>query len=308
MENIADRIGILIGPITAILVLFQTMLTIRKQLQEDKTLSEAMGTHKFRLAFIIIVIGLTVVFWPASPAVPQTSYIVTVEINDVENDVIHSVLESKQFNGTAEDRIPNGKINEMGQWIESTVAQMFNMNSQDVQLYIRIPPNQEKEKINISTAPPIELKVHYSTIQDGRKIRIPAEYVDEQALKKSGKNFIVTIEAPGYMPWVSPDINSSEGLEEEAILPAIRVSIGIEDFKGDTNSNIARRLTDYLSRNDKLMIKGPDALKVGQDELKALNERKIGEEELNFSQMAQTSNRKSLGVDLIVSGDYVKLE
>jgi hypothetical protein len=292
MEGIIKIFGFLFGVLTALLALLKAVLEIRKQFQEDKTLSDLLDSPKFRNVMIIMLVGIIVaigaVLWST-----QSQYKLTVEI--WENTPPYAMIDSRQFSGIGNE-IANKTLIDAGIWITEAITQRDNLSGGPLQLYVHVPANWSKEKLDILTTPPLPFKVYYWYILKmpdnaygntnssrtesetlppvalpsyepgiAGKARIPisepspqsekVQLVNERALEALHSDFYLEIDVPSFWPW-SEYINWSLGFEERTILETIPLSVNVQKFVGENNS-IDARLRSYLSQDRRFSIEEP---------------------------------------------------
>ncbi len=295
MEAISLIAGI-IAIIVGLLGIFKTIIDLKKEVAEDKSLSSLLGNRRFLAASVIALGGAILVVIALSWVSSQIPFTLTAQIWDVQLDEKNSIIASSSFTGTTNSGIPDNSLKEMGAWIISQLTKRhYDLNATGVQLHIHVPANLGKDKIVVQTKPEIPLQVYFDRTEAGHKSRLP---LDQEALSTLGKDYWMEVDAPGYDRWTR-HFNWSEGLDQNIKLDSIPISIGIEEFDGSNNS-AAAWLVNYLSSYPKLKIKDPNALQILRAEIEKEKEF------FSTNPTAQESLRTTLGVDLIISGKYEK--
>jgi hypothetical protein len=252
-----------------------------------------LSNRRFLVASAVVLIGLILVVIAFSWASSLTPFTLTAQIWDVQQDEKHAIIASNQFTGVTSNGIPENTLQQMGTWIIGQIKVRYDLNTTSIQLHVHVPADLSKDKLLIQTNPKLPVQTYFSVVEANSKSRVP---LDQEALSTLGRDFWLEANAPGYTTW-SKHLNWSEDLDQDFILDPIPVSVGVEDFDGNSNS-AAMWLTNYLSSYPRLEIKDPKTLEVLRGKIE--KEKEL----LARNPMVQSSIRDSLGVDLVISGKY----
>jgi hypothetical protein len=309
--DVISLVAGIIGIIAGLLGLFKISLEIRKQLQEDKSLSELVSTRRFRIALAIAIIGFALLIVAAWWATMQAPFVLTVEIRDVELDsaAAGKLIAINQFKGSVGNSIPNETLQQVGSWVIEQIEQRYPHNKDGIEVQVHVPADLNRENLEIKTNPTVPLKKYFWIVEHDQnssisasKARIPMDKISEseESLKNLDKDFYIEITSPGYESETT-HVNWSEGQDKNITLRPISLKIGIDEFKGD-NGSVVAWLKGYLLSNSRLSleIKDPSTLKELREKIE--ENRAFIAAHPNI----QSNFRTSLGIDLIISGNYEK--
>lgn len=287
--------------ILKILVLISGLLALAKGLLElfkEFHASKTVLSRRFFIWTSFALIGVTVLIvttWLLTASPSQS--VLTVEIWDVQQDHKHAIVASQRFENPADVSLTDESLKEVGHWVTEQIEKKYGLEDINVQVQVYIPADLNQENLDIKMTPQGSYEVYSYMVHEDRKsrTRIP---IEKNTLKYLGKDFFLEIKRPGYSPEILT-VRWGNVLDKNFTLQPIKVSIGIEEFTGESNS-VATRLMHYLVQNPRFTIKEPSTLN-------RLRE-KIEEEQAFIAEnpQIQTSIRTSLGVDLIISGHYGK--
>jgi hypothetical protein len=295
MDAISLIAGI-IGIVAGLLGLFKIALEIRKQLQEDKSLSELISTRRFRIASAIAIIGFALLIVAAWWSTMQAPFVLTVEIRDVELDsaAAGKLIAINQFKGSAGNSVPNETLQQMESWVKAQIEQRYP-NKDDITVQVRIPTDLNVENLEIKSEPSAPLKNYFWIVEQGQKSHIP---MDSAALKSLGKDFYIEITSPGYESQTM-QVNWSKRQDKNITLKPTSIKIGIDEIKGEDNS-IATSLSKYLKDSGlSLDIFDPSAL------IELRNQIADNRAAIAAHPFIQSGWRASQ-LDLIIMGEYKK--
>ena len=160
--DVYSLIGGIIGIVVGIVGIIKGIIEIRKQLQEDKNLSSLFVTRKFRVALGLLLIGIVFVIgvgvWNSNNK-EYKEFDVIVQVWDVEMNLKNKIIASNEFKGTTNNDLPKSTIEDISQWLTETLLKRYNLS--DVKLYVHVPVDWEKDKLQINTTPDSDFKVYY---------------------------------------------------------------------------------------------------------------------------------------------------
>lgn len=285
--------------ILKILVLISGLLALAKGLLElfkEFHASKTVLSRRFFIWTTFALIGVTVLIvttWLLTASPSQS--VLTVEIWDVQQDQKHALVALQRFENPADVSLTDESIKEVGHWVTEQIEKKYGLEDINVQVQVYIPADLNQENPDIKMTPQGSYEVYFYMVHEGRKVRTP---IEKNTLKYLGKDFFLEIKRPGYSPEILT-VRWGNVLDKNFTLQPIKVSIGIEEFTGESNS-VATRLMDYLIDNPQFTIKDPSTLNRLREE--------IEEEQAILAEYPwiQESIISSLGVDLIISGQYEK--
>lgn len=289
--------------ILKILVLISGLLALAKGLLElfkEFHASKTVLSRRFFIWTTLALIGVTVLIvtmWLLTASPSQS--VLTVEIWSVQEDQKHAIVASQRFENPADVSLTDESIKEVGDWVTEQIEKKHDLEDVNVQVQVYIPADLNQENMDIKMTPQGQgsYEVYLYMVHEGIKGRIRTP-IEKNTLKNLGKDFFLEIKRPGYSPEILT-VRWGKVLDKNFTLQPTKVSIGIEEFTGESNS-VATRLKHYLVQNPQLRIKDPSTLKMLREKIKE-NQALLAE-----YPAIQMSFRTSLGVDWIISGQYEK--
>jgi hypothetical protein len=288
MEHFLQISGLVIAIIAGLLGLLKTILEIRKQFREDKSILESLANRQVRIGVVLAVIGLAtligLVWWISQPAT-----LLVIQIWDIEQDEKSSLLASQQFTDVSGSILPDEKLQQLGDWFVEQVEKKHTLNTEELQINVHVPADLRTEKLEIDMEPSGQVQVYYWIVGD-EKSRVP---LSEQAIAELDKDFYLEISRLGYATKVL-QVTWGQEFNASFTVQPIPVRVGIEEFEGEKNS-IAAQLADYLSADPRFLITDPSNLEM-------IKEKIAEEKELLATNPGAQIEFRSLGLDLIISG------
>jgi hypothetical protein len=191
--------------------------------------------------------------------------VLTVEIWDVQQDQKHALVALQRFENPSDVSLTDESIKEVGHWVTEQIEKKYGLEDINVQVQVYIPADLNQENMDIKMTPQGSYEVYLYMVHEGIKGRIHIP-IEKNTLKNLGKDFFLEIKRPGYSPEILT-VRWGNVLDKNFTLQPIKVSIGIEEFTGESNS-VATRLMDYLIDNPQFTIKDPSTLNRLREEIK----------------------------------------